>query len=919
MSVYGVLLCFALLPGVGYAGEFGLPPTSVYSADDIGADPMGWVIIQDNDGIVHFGCNGLVSFDGDRWRTSPVGDSYALRGLDLAPGGRLWAAAVNEIGWYETDSSGSWSYHSLRNQLPETCRDLKEVWNAFDIDSGAVFVSQDRVLWWNGRTFTISTFSGTRRLSAMRVGRSIYVQHNQIGLFRVDRGSIELEIEGKSLDGAGILWMEPDHDEGWLLVTTKGLFRYRKKELRPIAPNVSAFVLANRPTCAVRLRDGKLAIGTLKGGVVIVNESGDRLEDRLGMGAGLPTNEIFSLACDREGGLWITSASCIMRASLASSALLFDRNNGLPSGPYLEFAANGDNIVGATDERIFTFNWKKRQIQTLSGSPGHIWSLQASSEGVLVAGNSGVDLLSERGFQNIYRSEQDVFAVAVSRQGPRTFWVATGRQLLQFDQASGRRRLVVPELPDIVTSISEDVNHCLWCGTTNAGVITVLDEPGKGRARSVESAPGLPAKIGQVAVCQTKEGAILALSQTGGWYFDRGDGHFKSIVAYPQRRLAAYTIPSEQGVAWLVHPSQGRLPACIAEVRMHNGVGFWVPYSAEGLSRIGGPTSLLAERLGPKWALWVGGTVGVLRVEVNQDPPRANLRAPLITVLATGPSLAGYRLVNSAVPYSTHDIKMEFALPEYSHRASLRLETLLQGIDRSWIPVGISSDRELPALGDGEYRVLARAVATDGQSSAIATRSFTILPPIWRSLPVQLALTVIVVSVGYLIFQWKNRFMRARTKMLERIIETRTEQIKQANQAKTDFIANISHDIRNPLNGLIGMTIALEDTKLNKRQRQILTIMRGCGDYAAALMDNVIDFAKIEAGRIELKLSAVEIRVVMEEVVAILRGCTESDAEKCHPFDIAGFATGDRHRWIAIEGDSHQLCDQRDQTCRRAD
>ena len=186
-----------------------------------------------------------------------------------------------------SDSGGSWGYHSLRSQLPESSRDLKEVWNAFNIDGGAVFVSQDRVLWWNGQTFTVRFFPGTRRLSAMRVARSIYVQNSQSGLFRVDRGSLELEIEGKSLAGVGILWMEPAHDEGWLLVTSKGLFRYRKRELHPIAPGISAFVLANLPTCAVRLRDGKLAIGTLKGGIAIVNEKEDSFEHHAWLGRGL--------------------------------------------------------------------------------------------------------------------------------------------------------------------------------------------------------------------------------------------------------------------------------------------------------------------------------------------------------------------------------------------------------------------------------------------------------------------------------------------------------------------------------------------------------------------------------------------------------------------------------------------------------
>ena len=85
MSAYGIFLCVALLPAIGYAVEFGSPIATVYTADDIAADPMGWVIVQDDNGIIHFGCNGLVSFDGDRWRSSPIGDIYMPCGVSIWP------------------------------------------------------------------------------------------------------------------------------------------------------------------------------------------------------------------------------------------------------------------------------------------------------------------------------------------------------------------------------------------------------------------------------------------------------------------------------------------------------------------------------------------------------------------------------------------------------------------------------------------------------------------------------------------------------------------------------------------------------------------------------------------------------------------------------------------------------------------
>lgn len=96
-------------------------------------------------------------------------------------------------------------------------------------------------------------------------------------------------------------------------------------------------------------------------------------------------------------------------------------------------------------------------------------------------------------------------------------------------------------------------------------------------------------------------------------------------------------------------------------------------------------------------------------------------------------------------------------------------------------------------------------------------------------------------------------------------LEAATRKAMSANRAKSEFLANISHELRTPMNGILGMLDIVLDDELPPAHREQLDIAKGCANTLLALLNDLLDLSKIEAGKMMLEHIAFDVRLLAED------------------------------------------------------
>jgi signal transduction histidine kinase/HPt (histidine-containing phosphotransfer) domain-containing protein/ActR/RegA family two-component response regulator len=569
----------------------------------------------------------------------------------------------------------------------------------------------------------------------------------------------------------------------------------------------------------------------------------------------------------KDESLWVNSPAGINRIALNSGVSLLDSKQGLTGMPCYSIVQSGSHLFVATDKGILSLkigSGEPQRFEALPGASLRYHELQAGpGDSVYAAGFKRVDTIQNGTATGLFSSTTDVFQFHRSLTHPGSFILAGGFDidLLSPAQLGEMQVTVLAHLPDIPRSVIEDPSGNIWVGTFSRGAFLVPRNPGSSKTPIPFITADGEQSTGPCGVALVNK-AIAIFSTKGVELYSPSTNEGVDVPNAPATPSITVSNRDPSGAVWAAFESPfadaPRVPVFGRLLVAGDGEAIWRPYFVPGLAQVGEIKSLYVDSRG---VIWIGATDGLLRLAPDKLKAVADPERPLVTA-SVG--------LDEKISAKKNSVSFDFSAMEYGRRESVRFQTMISGGSNEWSQPTNSNHLELAGLRDGHFVFSVRVINDAGLVSPPATWSFTVLPPWYRTPPALISAVLLFAAAVFGAFQWRMAFLRRQNIRLEALVRKKTEQLEKANEAKSEFLANMSHEIRNPISGILGLSLAFDETKLDTRQRHLADSINGCATLLATLVDDVLDFSKIEAGKIELRSAPFSLRKVLEQCAAMM-------------------------------------------------
>ncbi|WPJ94485.1 ATP-binding protein [Coraliomargarita algicola] len=875
-----VLVLLAHIPcAQAYNRETGDHLFSVYTTDDHKAGEISSSIIEDAQGHLFVGNeNGLLKFDGVNWSLMPeTGHSSYVMSTVIDSANNIWVAALKSVGYYTVTPAGEYQFNDMTSQLTSAFKgkDLGTFWKLYARDDSIYLITSEYVLKWNQDEKRSWKFEDERRILPSWIKDGLYIHARGSGLFHLAGEDFEQIAEDTEAVASGIIAVLGHTKNGLLCATVGNGFFYLKdgkyQRAFPTHPTLADYQILHAFTCP----NNSIILSTSHNGVIVINARGETTRQ-------IPSKKpIYYSMTDRYGTIWSAGIGSIFK---------------LPRLPLSYFSDSAYEISRYNGQLYYT---NGNSLKKLLNTPSQTSSPQVIDRGTSIwtIQNVGSDLIygDINGFNSIRHSEtpqriqtpRQIGSIYPSYTDSNILYTADPPKVSRWqkDETGWHYIDSLKEFNSGALSLAQLPNSKLLISSENAPVL-LTDWEQVNPIHPLGEEVGLPEKFTWSHILQQGE-HIIIISNQGLYTYDNNTEMFDynpilgDDLGNDAYGLAYSAVPEQTGwIIYLPNGSDSNNP--VGKLIWHEGQYSWSPYHLPSLDLAGKVRALFQEiDQNSNEILWVGGSKKILRYNLSQMPSYVTPTTHItrISELDTQQLYydgAGPAPLNVDLGFPQKSLLIEYAATPTPLRV-IQYQTRLEGFNESWSEPHTYTHRKFTNLSSGSYTFEVRAIDEFGRKGTIATLKLNIASPWYQTPYAYVSYIAFGLSILFGLNYLKNKSLRIRNERLTAIIQQRTRELEaqklklqQANKAKQNFLASMSHEIRNPLNGIIGISQLLRlQEKEQGMESEEITHLYSCSQHLNQLLSQTLDYSSLEAGKLRTRVESFAPCELLQEVIQI--------------------------------------------------
>ncbi len=794
--------------------------TEHYSSEDYNSSAQVWSATSDERGIMYFGTNRhLVVYDGKTWQKFQARNRSIFRSLATDSNNIVYAGSYNEFGRFLPDSAGGFRYESISKLLPDSLQGFRDVWKTLPSSHGVYFLSVEYIFRYFNENLTVIP-KGITPLFGSNINDTIWYVDKNFGLGAIIGGKIKVypnaEILAKRKSGI-VNILNGGTNKLRIITQNRGMFIYNIGDKKLIQDSLQygleKYLEKNEVYTAVHLGGSRIALGTIRGGIVIINKNGD-LVRIINKARGLKAGSIYALHADKFQNLWAMGSNGIDQIFTNYPAHRYTEKHGLIGYPTNVIQHKGKTYIATLKGLCYIDGYQLNttndrhpvhHIKTITES---CWSFTIINDQLFVTTSKGIYQVTDNSARMILPNRFTFSMVASKKHAKRVYiglqkGMATANiRFAKNGNASISNFREIPAVNARVLAIVEGKNNRVWLGTHTSGLQLVTfigDSPSNYKITRFNEKNGLPKILNNTSPFYIRKKLYIGTKK----------GLYKPVnLSTPTDSLIRFTYDNQY------NPVLSRDTVPVSQFASINDTTFLV--DADELGYL---------HMGKKQKNFITAPFKRIRNEVSHYSYNSNHKImnictpdayyvfnreknihydqpfrPLIRRVTFGNDSLVFEgnftnkqyldkiyTKQSAdftpiIKYKNNNLTINYAPAFYTENQKIQYQYKIEGFDENYANWTNKTQATYTNLPEGQYVFKLRAKNIYGVTGLAAPYSFTIEPPWYRTVWAYIFYTLIGILVLIAILRLYTYALQKQNRRLDKMVKQRTKELKERNE-----------------------------------------------------------------------------------------------------------------------------------------